>query len=131
MSACVMTRLSPAGPRPKGEARSASMRAAKHVDGGPELAWLLHIYWANPGVTRSSMSIVVGLHHATRYTYDRPIGLGPQIVRLRPAPQCRSRVPSSSLKVTPALHFVNWQQDPHGNWQARYVFPEKTTEFSI
>src|SRR5262249_43837989 len=77
------------------------------------------------------MSILAGLHHVTRYHYDRPIGLGPQVVRLRPAPHCRTRVQSYSLTVTPAEHFVNWLQDPNGNWQARFVFPEKTTEFTV
>ena len=77
------------------------------------------------------MSIHAALSHTSHYCYDRPVHLGPQIVRLRPAPHCRSRVLSYSLKVEPAKHFINWQQDPFANYQARLVFPEKTTEFKV
>jgi len=77
------------------------------------------------------MAIQVALTHRTHYHYDRPVNLGPQIVRLRPAPHCRTPILSYSLKVTPKQHFLNWQQDPQSNYLARFVFPEKTSEFVV
>ncbi|HWW79722.1 MAG TPA: transglutaminase family protein [Steroidobacteraceae bacterium] len=77
------------------------------------------------------MSIHVALNHVTHYRYDRLITLSPQIVRLRPSPHCRTRILAYSLRVEPAEHFVNWQQDPEANYLARLAFPEKTRELSI
>ena len=77
------------------------------------------------------MAIYASIHHLTHYTYDRNVTLSPQIIRLRPAPHSRTRVISHSLKVSPQPHFVNHQQDPYGNWMARYVFPEPVREFRI
>ncbi len=77
------------------------------------------------------MAIRVALNHLTRYRYDRPVTLSPHLVRLRPAPHCRAPVEAYSLRITPADHFINWQQDPFGNWVARLVFPERVRELAI
>ncbi len=77
------------------------------------------------------MSIHVALRHVTQYKFDRPVSLSPHVVRLRPAPHCRTQVLSYSLKVTPENHFINWQQDPQANYLARLVFPEKATELTV
>jgi uncharacterized protein (DUF2126 family)/transglutaminase-like putative cysteine protease len=77
------------------------------------------------------VAIHVALNHVSAYRYDRPVNLSPQLVRLRPAPHCRTSVVSYSLRVLPDLHFVNWQQDPQSNHVARLVFPEKVRELRI
>lgn len=77
------------------------------------------------------MGIHIAINHRTSYRYDRAINLAPQIVRLRPAPHCRTPILSYSMRVTPSDHFINWQQDPFNNYLGRLVFPEKTTEFEV
>ncbi len=73
------------------------------------------------------MAIRVALSHRTTYQFDRLVNIGPHEIRLRPAPHCRTPVLGYSLNVTPSQHFLNWQQDPYGNWVARLVFPSAPT----
>ncbi len=80
---------------------------------------------------KSLMSIKASIYHLTHYKYDRPVKLSPQIIRLKPAAHSKTKVISHSLKVSPANHFVNLQQDPYGNYLARYVFPDPVTELKI
>ncbi|OAP37792.1 IMP dehydrogenase [Sinorhizobium glycinis] len=77
------------------------------------------------------MSIKASIYHLTHYKYDRPVRLSPQIIRLKPAAHSKTKVISHSLKVSPENHFVNLQQDPYGNYLARYVFPDPVTEMKI
>jgi len=77
------------------------------------------------------VTIHVAVEHRTTYRFDRPVGLGPHVVRLRPAPHCRTPILGYSLTVTPERHFINWQQDVYSNHVARLVFPQRSTELSI
>ncbi|EQA45183.1 putative amidoligase [Leptospira broomii serovar Hurstbridge str. 5399] len=77
------------------------------------------------------MSLLVSLTHETSYEYDKAVSLSPHVIRLRPAPHARTKIISYSLQVEPTKQFLNWQQDPFGNYQARLVFPEKTNKLRI
>ena len=77
------------------------------------------------------MSIRVACKHLTHYHFDRPVNLSPHVLRLRPAPHSRMPIRSYALRIAPDKHFINWQQDPFGNWMARLVFPGKVKTLDI
>ena len=77
------------------------------------------------------MTIRVAVEHQTKYTFARPVKLWPHTIRLRPAPHSRTPIDAYSLSISPRNHFINWQQDPFGNYLARVVFPEPVRELEI
>ena len=85
------------------------------------------LIWAG----RGWMGIQIALNHRTEYRYDKAVSLGPQVIQLRPAPHCRTAILSYSLDVTPAEHILNCQLDPHHNYLARLLFPDKTSALIV
>ncbi len=72
------------------------------------------------------------LRHRTLYRYDQPVGLGPHIVRLRPAAHTRATIEAYNLELTPTPT-LRWQQDPWGNRIARLTFSkdQRVKEFAV
>ena len=77
------------------------------------------------------MSIKVAIDHTTTYRYDKPATLSAHVIRLKPAAHCRTPILSYTLSVTPKEHYINWQQDPFGNYLARLVFLEPCRELTV
>ena len=77
------------------------------------------------------MSIKVALEHRTSYTFDRLVRVSTHTVRLRPAPHSRTPIEAYSLRIEPAKHYINWQQDAVGNFVASVEFLEPTRQLTF
>ena len=73
----------------------------------------------------------IALHHVTEYLYDRPVALGPQIIRLCPASHYRGHLLSYSLRVEPEGVDIRWSNDAFANQTAEVLFSGKTRLFSV
>jgi transglutaminase-like putative cysteine protease len=77
------------------------------------------------------VTIRVAIRHHTDYRFDRPVALGPHVLRMKPAPHTRTRIESYSMTIEPGGHFINWQQDAYANYLARVVFPDTTRHLTV
>lgn len=77
------------------------------------------------------MSIQITLNHHKSYQFERPIFLGPHVIRLRPSPHYPLPIQSYTLKISPEDHSLSWRQDVYGNWLAKVNFPNPIQHFKI
>ncbi|MEZ6117958.1 MAG: transglutaminase N-terminal domain-containing protein [Pirellulaceae bacterium] len=52
-------------------------------------------------------------------------------MRLYPAAHCRTPIVAYSLNIQPEQHFLNWQQDTFGNYQAHFYSSERVTDLVV
>ncbi|MDT7951979.1 MAG: transglutaminase family protein [Acetobacteraceae bacterium] len=77
------------------------------------------------------MPMSVALHHRTNYVYGRSVAIGPQVVRLHPAPHARATIRSYNLAVVPEPEAVHWLRDPSGNLLARLLFAQPAEALAL
>ncbi len=93
--------------------------------------WIIFLTLTLYNTTFRFMAVKVAIRHQMHYNYERPISVSPQVIRLKPAVHSRTPISSYSLKILPENHFINWQQDPFGNFIARVVFPDKIDKLHV
>ena len=64
--------------------------------------------------------------------HDLPVRPAGQPVAARDPPAARAALPHAGARLLAegraGRHFLNWQQDPYGNWVARLVFTERADQ---
>jgi len=79
------------------------------------------------------LTLPITLRHRTQYRYERPVRLGPQLLRLHPVPGAPPPILRYVLRITPEPTQLHWQRDAWGNQVARLVLagPTATLDFDV